>query len=140
MLRTLAFALLAAVTLPALADDPKDKPKDKPKSVPVAELIVGQWKLFKTDNELPKGTTAVLDMKKEGKLTLTMELNGEKQTIEGTWKLDGDKKLTAVMTARGMENKSVMTIEKLTDEDFVTVDEGKKKDEFKRVRKDKDKK
>lgn len=138
MFRPLAFALLAAFALPAPADDPKEKPKDKPK--PAAVLILGQWKLHKTDNELPKGTTAVLEMKKDGKLTLTMELDGEKQAIEGTWKLDGDTKLTAVMKAKGMENKTVMTIEKLTEDDFVTIDEGKKKDEFKRVKKDEEKK
>lgn len=97
-----------------------------------AAKIVGVWEFVKTDSKdaPPPGTKA--EFTKDGKVIVTIDLNGKELKIEGTYKITADK-LTVTMSAGGKEKVDTDTIETLTDTKLVTVDDKKMKTEFKRA-------
>lgn len=95
-----------------------------------AAKIVGKWEVAKSDGEAPKG--AVVEFTKDGKLAITMDLNGKKVELGGTYKVDGDK-LKVKVSFMGMESpEETDTIKSLKDDEFVTIDKDKKETVFKK--------
>jgi uncharacterized protein (TIGR03066 family) len=123
-----AFFALAAS---AVADE-KTVDEDK---------IVGTWEVTKSAGGLPPQAT--VQFTKDGKLKISVTVQGltkdnkkvnQTVTIEGTYKVEGDK-LSIAMKQGAKENKETMTIKTLTDEKLVTVDPKGKEDEFKKQKK-----
>lgn len=95
-----------------------------------AAKIVGKWEITKTTGEAPKG--AVVEFKKDNKVAISIELNGKKLDLEGTYKVDGDK-LSVKIKFMDMESpEETDTIKSLTDDELVTVDKEKKETTFKK--------
>jgi uncharacterized protein (TIGR03066 family) len=123
--------LTTAVTVLALgvlgrADDKADK-TDKPD---YAKLLVGSWEATKTmPDALPVGTVA--DFDKEGKLRITHDRDGMKNTIEYAYKVEGDK---VILDGKfdGVAVRHTITIKKINATEMVTEDEKGKVVEFKR--------
>jgi uncharacterized protein (TIGR03066 family) len=121
------FALAAAV---AVADD---LPKD-----PEAKLL-GKWKLTKSSKgDLPPGLEASITFEKGMKFKMRVEFMGKGEDGAGTWKLDGKKMTVEYTEGREKGKTETMEVKKLSDEEFVTVDDKGVTEEFKKV-KDKDK-
>lgn len=95
-----------------------------------AAKIVGKWEITKTTGDAPKG--AIIEFKKDNKIAISIELNGKKVDLEGTYKVDGDK-LSVKISFMGMESpEETDTIKSLSDEELVTVDKEKKETTFKK--------
>jgi uncharacterized protein (TIGR03066 family) len=78
-----------------------------------AKMLVGKWELTKVDEGgLPKGT--VIEFTKDGKVKLVMKKDDKDATMEGTYKVDGDK-FDVTMKVGDDEHKQTITILKLTD-------------------------
>lgn len=112
------FGVLFTLSLAATADDKKDDPKADEK------LLVGKWKLVKiSPGELPEGLEIVLDVKKDGKFTITSTVGGEKDVNEAKWTLD-NKKFTMEFTEGSRKgNKQTDTVKEITEKKLVLVDE-----------------
>jgi uncharacterized protein (TIGR03066 family) len=83
-----------------------------------AKLAVGTWEVTKThDGGPPKG--GVVEFTKDGKIKVTGEQNGMKQSFEGTYKIDGTK---MVLTFKIGDNETPvdLTIDKLDEKTFAT--------------------
>jgi uncharacterized protein (TIGR03066 family) len=93
-----------------------------------AAKIVGDWEVTKSE-EAPPGAT--VEMTKDGKLITKATINGKALSLEGTYKVEGNK-LRTVQTFGGKRVEETMTIKTLTDTKLVTQDEKGKIDEFKR--------
>ncbi|WP_439630442.1 TIGR03066 family protein [Gemmata sp.] len=118
-------ALVAAVVVLSFAgfttaDDKKDGKID-------AKKLIGKWS--PTDEKAP----VVVEFTDKGKMSLTIEVGGKSEKIEGTYKLDGDK-LEMVMAFGGKEMKETVTISKLTDEEMVGKDSKGKEEKFKKLK------
>jgi uncharacterized protein (TIGR03066 family) len=90
-----------------------------------AKLIVGKWTVSKAD----EGTVepgATVEFTADGKCKAIHKKGTEEATIEGTYKVDGDK-LTMTLKIGDQEQKIDITIKKLTKTDLHTENsEGKK--------------
>ena len=98
-----------------------------------AKLLVGAWEAVKVDKEagLPEG--AVADFSKDGKLKVTFkDKDGKEQTMEGTYKVDGDKFTITMKNKDGEEKKKVINIKKISDDACTTTDEDGKAIEWKK--------
>jgi uncharacterized protein (TIGR03066 family) len=95
-----------------------------------AKLIVGKWEAAKTDEgTLPKGS--IVEFTKDGKLKVTGKMGDQEMTIEGTYKLDGDK-FIITMKIGDMEHSQTITIKKLTETEMNTTDKDGKVVDLKR--------
>jgi uncharacterized protein (TIGR03066 family) len=113
-LRMLTAAMIVCVL--ALAVRADDKKADN------AKLLVGKWEVVKCDGDaLPVG--AIVEMTKDGKLKLT-EKKDDKESHEGTYKVDGDK-IMVVLKVNDDEIKHTVDIKKLTETELVTEHDGK---------------
>jgi uncharacterized protein (TIGR03066 family) len=85
-----AIAAGLALFLPAFicADEPKEK--DSPK--PTEAKILGTWEITKASEEMLVGATVTFA--KEGKLSITLKINGEEKKIDGKWELKDGKLIT----------------------------------------------
>jgi uncharacterized protein (TIGR03066 family) len=119
-------ALSAAMTLVALCGGlaaADEKKIDKAK-------IVGKWRVTKGGAK-----DATLEFTKDGKALAVAKENGKEFKPEGTYKIEGDK-LTVTMKLGDQESTGINTIETLTDEKLVLVDEKSKiGTEFERIKK-----
>ncbi len=122
--------LLSAVIVLALAGSGFAEEKVKP----TAEKLAGTWKLVKSGNELPPGAEALLIIDKDGTFSMKVSIKDQKIEMSGKWKLDGNKLNVEYTDGEEKGRKETMEITKLTADEFVTVDEKKKTDEFKRVK------
>ncbi len=104
----------------ATADDKKDEKID-------AKKLIGKW--APVDDKAP----VTIEFTDKGKMTLSIDLGGKAEKIEGTYKLDGDK-LEMVMSFGGKEMKETVTISKLTDDEMVGKDSKGKEEKFKRIK------
>ncbi len=104
----------------AAAQDKKDETID-------AKKLIGKW--APVDDKAP----VTIEFTDKGKLTLSIDLGGKAEKIEGTYKLEGDK-LQMVMTFGGKEMTETVTISKLTDEEMVGKDSKGKEEKFKRIK------
>jgi uncharacterized protein (TIGR03066 family) len=83
-----------------------------------AKLAVGTWEVTKSHaGGPPKG--GVVEFTKDGKIKVTGEQNGMKETFEGTYKIDGTK---MVLTFKIGDNETPvdLTIDKLDEKTFAT--------------------
>jgi uncharacterized protein (TIGR03066 family) len=89
-----------------------------------AKLIVGTWEVTKADEGTARPGT-VIEFTKDGKAKAMVKKDDGDTTIEGTYKIDGDK--LALTTKRGEEERTqTITITKLTDTEMGTKnDQGK---------------
>ncbi|VTR91587.1 unnamed protein product [Gemmata massiliana] len=100
------FALVLCGTV--TGDDKKDEVVDPAK-------LVGKWTTKGRENE-------ILEFLKGGKLVMRRTVGDKEEAFDGTYKLDGNK-LTVVAKPDGKEDKSTVTIKKLTDAEMVVVAE-----------------
>ncbi len=94
-----------------------------------AEQLVGLWKLTKSDADNGAEYTFTIELTKDGKMKARYEFNDSTQTVDGTFKAEGDK-IEYTLGDRG----ETLTIQKLTDGELVVIDPEKKKEEFVRVK------
>jgi uncharacterized protein (TIGR03066 family) len=80
--------------------------------------LVGKWQ------PADKKENVTIEFTKDGKLKVSVEIAGKTETVEGTYKLDGNKLSIAVPFA-GAEQKDEITITKLTDDEMETESKGK---------------
>ncbi len=117
----LGLALLAAMGLVsvATADDAKIDGKK----------LVGKW--APKDNKKEAGL--IIEFAKDGKMILSIDLAGQSEKIEGTYKLEGNK-LSVGLKFGGKEKLETMTITKLTDDELETIDSKMSKELLLRVK------
>ena len=118
----------SAVTLTAAWATAEPAPKSK-----AAGLIVGTWKLVKADQKLPDGTVATIEVTKDGKLKLVVELDGNKQVTPGTYKLDGEAKIVTTLKYDTGDKTETHAIDKLDDKTLAITDEAGQKEVYERV-------
>lgn len=102
-MRWLALGLVVCVvSAGARADEKADN----------AKLIVGKWEATKVDEgTLPKGS--IVEFTKDGKLKITVKMGDQDLTIDGTYKVDGNK-FTITMKMGDDEQTQTITIKKLS--------------------------
>src|SRR5262245_31750669 len=120
---TLALAVVVAAGV-ARGEDKKEIDKNK---------VIGTWKVTKSEGAPPD---AVIEFTKDGKLIVTFEINGEKKTLEGTYKLNGDKLETAIKIG-DMKMTDTDTIKAISDDKMSLVDKDGKATELEKVKKKK---
>jgi uncharacterized protein (TIGR03066 family) len=112
-LRWLVGGVLACV-LTCEIDAEEKKPDN-------AKLIIGVWELIKGEEEvLPKGS--LVEFTKDGKLKLTLKVDGKDLVIEGTYKVAGDKLEMTVKAPDDTEMKQSVTIKNLTQKELTLTD------------------
>lgn len=92
--------------------------------------ILGIWEVTKSDDGTPPGTT--IEFTKDGKLKVKTKVGDETLTMEGDYKLVGNKLTLTIKTPDGMESTENETITKLTSKELALKDEKGQIDEFKR--------
>lgn len=116
MLRVLSlFAVALFLVAPAQADDKID-----------AKLLIGKWEL--TGAGLPPAAKATVEFKKDNKMSFSLDLDGQKQDIEGTYKIDGNKMEMTMKGPDSQERTQKLTIVKLTEKE-ATIKHDEKGDE-----------
>ena len=127
MLRLLvAGAVVCALTVGVRADEKKadDKKADN------AKLLVGAWEVAKADQgTVPVGST--VEFTKDGKIKVTHKQGDKTETLEGTYKVDGDKFSFEIKVGDNV-NKKTITIKKISDTEMSTVDADGKTVELKK--------
>ncbi|HQR06979.1 MAG TPA: hypothetical protein PLN21_09165 [Gemmatales bacterium] len=85
------------------------------------KLLIGKW----TPEKPPEGVDkVVIEYTKDNKMLVEIEVQGQKQNFEGTYKLDGDK-LSFKIDIGGQERDEKRKILKLTENEMTTKDEEK---------------
>ena len=106
------LALGVALCLPGWSAAAEEKKGDH------AKLAVGTWEVTKThDGGPPKG--GVVEFTKDGKIKVSGEQDGMKQTFEGTYKIDGTKMVLTFKIGE-TEQPVDLTIDKLDETTFAT--------------------
>jgi uncharacterized protein (TIGR03066 family) len=117
-LRLMAAAVLAVGLAAGLRAEQKvEVSKDK---------LAGTWEVTRADQGGPQ-VGAVLTFAKDGKL----KLNVRGMMADGSYTVDGNK-VSVVLKLGGAEDKTTLTVSKLTDAEMACVDEKGKKVQFKR--------
>jgi len=115
---TLGLLLCCAVS----AEDKKDEKVD-------AKKLIGKWE----PKEKKEGASVVIEFAKEGKLAITFGGKGKDVTIDGTYKVDGNK-LTTTLKVGDKERSDTSTVTKLTDTELMMKDEKGKEDTLVRIK------
>ncbi len=114
-----------------------EKPADKPKAN--KDKIVGVWEFVKSsdpESAPPSGTT--MEFAKDGKLKIVIKIDGKELPIpEGKYQVDGDTLTVTMAGPDGKEKPEKSKITKLTDTEFVLVDDSKGKQEVIELKKKK---
>jgi len=104
-----------------------------PKAVKTtAEKIVGKWDLVKSSNGLAEGTKCVVELTKDGKMSIAMEFGERTSKYEGTYKLDKDK-IDYEVSLNGVKKAEILTIKTVSDDELAVTDPDGIVEEFKRV-------
>lgn len=122
VLAAAAFFLAFPAAAAPIIVPKKDAPKD------TAAKLVGTWGVTKSPGELPIGTTVTFD--KDLKFKVSVEFNGQRLDIEGTYKVEGDKLEVTVKGPDGKDDTDTDTIEALDDKKLVLVDKDRKEVEL----------
>lgn len=109
---------LMAVAAVACLVGPSARAEDK---ADYAKLIVGKWTVTKAD-EGTVGAGATVEFTSDGKVKAVHKKGDEDVTVDGTYKLDGDK-LQMIIKAGTDEHKLEITITKLTKTELHTKNE-----------------
>jgi uncharacterized protein (TIGR03066 family) len=97
-----------------------------------AEKIVGKWESAKG-----KETVAVtMEFTRDGKVKVVIKVRGMDKplTVDGTYKVEGDKLINTGKAPDGKAKTEIMTIKKLTDAELIIEAEKGKPLEYKRVK------
>jgi len=97
-----------------------------------ADKIVGKWEVSKTGDAQGAPVGAVVDFQKDGKLGMTMKILDKEMTMNGTYKVDGDKLTITMKGLDGKEQSETNTIKSLDDTTMVLIEKDKKETEFKK--------
>jgi uncharacterized protein (TIGR03066 family) len=120
----IAVAMLALIGIAvSLTHAQEKKDVDKAK-------IVGKWKVIKAEG-VPPGT--IVEFSKDGKLKISIEADGMKLELSGTYKVEGDKLQTALKVG-DKEEKDEDTIKTLTDDKLSIIDKDGKGAELERAK------
>jgi uncharacterized protein (TIGR03066 family) len=92
------------------------------------EKIVAVWVVTKSA-DAPPGAT--IEFTKDGKINVTMSMNGKEMKAEGSYTVEEDK-INTVLKQGAKEEKETLKIKKLTDTELITEDEKGKTDEYKK--------
>ncbi len=96
------------------------------------KLLVGKWEAVKVDpDSLPVGT--IVEFMADGKLKVTMKMDGKETTMDGTYTVDGDS-FTYKMKIGDDEHSQKITIKKISETELDTADPDKKNASFKKVK------
>ena len=134
MRRMIAIGLCAFLIVPigALIAAPVPKPVKT-----TADKIVGKWNLVKSSNGLAEGTKCVVELTKDGKMTISMTIGGGTSLYEGTYKLDKDKIDYEVSLGGrklgGNKKAEILTIKTVADDELAVTDPDGIVEEFKRI-------
>jgi uncharacterized protein (TIGR03066 family) len=112
-------ALLIAGPCAARGADKKDDVKTK---------IVGVW-IPPKDNPVKISS---VEFTKDGKLKVSLEIDGKEQKLEGTYKVDDDGVKFEIKDSDGNEHKDTLKVKKLTDKELVTENGNGETTEFKK--------
>ena len=93
-----------------------------------AEKIVGTWEITKAP-EVPPGAT--FEFTRDGRMKMTVKVEGQTATVEGTYKVEGDT-LTTVMKEGPKEVTEKSKIKTLNSTTLITEDEKGQAVEFKK--------
>jgi len=98
--------------------------------VDYAKMLIGKWEVTKADEgTLPTGS--IVEFTKDGTLKLTVKMGDSDMTLEGKYKVEGDK-FTITMKVGDDEHKNTITITKITDKMCSTKDKDGKTVECKK--------
>lgn len=125
-MKTLIAAIVSLVAVAGFATAEEKEKFD-------AKKLVGKWTVSKAEEKGFEG--AVVEFTKDGKVMLSLDFNGKSLELEGTYKLEGDKfsrKIGLKGDTSGKEREATDTVTKLTDDEFVTVDDKKRETTFKK--------
>ena len=134
MRRMIAIGLCAFLIVPisALIAAPVPKPVKT-----TADKIIGKWNLVKSSNGLAEGTKCVVELTKDGKMTISMTFDGGTSLYEGTYKLDKDKIDYEVSLGGrklgGNKKAEILTIKTVADDELAVTDPDGIVEEFKRI-------
>jgi uncharacterized protein (TIGR03066 family) len=121
-----ALKLLAALTVGCLLGTGA-RAEEKPE---YAKQIVGKWEVTKADEgTVPPGAT--VEFTKDGKVLATHKADGKDETVEGTYKVEGDT-LTVTMKRGGEEHMQTITITKMSKSEMSTKNKDGKAVDLKR--------
>lgn len=96
-----------------------------------AAKIVGKWDLAKSDDKGPDKAT--VEFTKDGKISLSFDLNGKQVDLTGKYSVKGDQLTVAISLPGEKEGKEQSdTIKTLTDDTLVIVNKAGKETEFKK--------
>jgi uncharacterized protein (TIGR03066 family) len=113
---------MGLVGLAALLTGTPAKAQDK-------SMLTGEtWTVVKSEHA-PPGTTVQFGA--DGKMTLTVQVDGKKQQMPGTYTLSGTQ-LVFKFTNNGREITDARVVKKLTASSLVTEDRNKKMEELSR--------
>ncbi len=129
MRRMIAIGLCAFLIVPigALIAAPVPKPVKT-----TADKIVGKWNLVKSSNGLAEGTKCVVELTKDGKMTITMTIGVGTSLYEGTYKFDKDK-IDYEVSLGGIKKAEILTIKTIADDELAVTDPDGIVEEFKRI-------
>src|SRR5262245_56404390 len=137
--RCLMRLLLASLaTICALTAGAHSAPAPKDKTT--GEKLLGTWKLVRSGQPIPEGTTYFVEFTKDGKMSLRIQSTRkevEETVLKGTYKLDSDEIDYTRDLPDGGKKQEVLTIRKLTENELVTTDPDDIKEEFERVKDEK---
>src|SRR5215469_3814151 len=116
MMRVLGLTLTACLVL-ALSACSGDTGKDKggkgkngkdgaQKSN--AEKIIGRWEVVKSEGPTPPGST--FEFTKDGKMKMTVMIEGKEETVQVSYKVEEDKMTVTMKGPDGKENSETATI------------------------------
>src|SRR5262245_51676167 len=107
-----AATVVCLVGASAMADEKADK----------AKLLIGTWEVSKADEgTIPVGST--VEFTKDNKIKVTIKAGDQENTLDGTYKVDGDK---FDIKFGDQEQTLTITIKKLTKTELTTTNpEGK---------------
>jgi uncharacterized protein (TIGR03066 family) len=95
-----------------------------------AKLLVGSWEVTKSFDKGPAVGTTV-EFTKESKMKVTHKQDGKEETMDGTYKLDGDK-FTFELKMGDQVIKKTITIKKISETEMTTTDDDGKVVELKK--------
>ncbi len=129
MRRIIAIGLCAFLIVPigALIAAPVPKPVKT-----TADKIVGKWNLVKSSNGLAEGTKCVVELTKDGKMTIAMTIGARTSLYEGTYKFDKDK-IDYEVSLGGNKKAEILTIKTIADDELAVTDPDGIVEEFKRI-------
>lgn len=97
-----------------------------------AKLIVGKWEVTKSaPGTVPVGD--VVEFTKDGKMKVFAKKDDKNLTIEGTYKIEGNK-FDMTLKIGDDEHKQTITITKISDKELATKDKDDKVVELKRTK------